>query len=122
MFKRIMSSLRNKKPTRAVKDNSNINTPFSGKAATEAVSGYIVVNSDDANYSNIKRKNFRVIVPLGVTDRELLDMFKEIDRRDCDEVTVWCFHSRHEIDQYKPYTVAMLERINKKTAIRITRR
>ena len=122
MFKQIISSLRRKKPTQAVKTGDNINTPFSENAGVEADSGFVIVNSDNANYSNIKRKNFRVIVPSGVTDRELLDMFKKIDQRDCDEITVWCYNCREEIDQYKPYTVAMLERINKKTAIHITRR
>ncbi|WP_206458695.1 hypothetical protein [Anaerovorax sp. IOR16] len=80
-----------------------------------------MVNSEQADYGKVKRMNYRVVVPQGITDGELISMFKEVTPRKCDEITIWCYLSREEINQYKPYTVAMVEK-TRKTAVRITRR
>ena len=121
MFK-FLSSVFQRKPSEHVKKHGYINTPADIKKAIQSPEGCTIANAEEANYSNIKRINYRIIVPDGVTDAHLLRIFKELDLKKYDEVTVWCYKSMNEITQYQPYTVAMLERLRKKTAVRITRR
>jgi hypothetical protein len=119
---KFLSSAFRRKPSSIVNKHGYINTPADVEKAIHSPSGFAVVNSDEANYERVKRINYRVIVPAGVTDAQLLRMFKELDTGKYNEVTVWCYKSMDEIIQFKPYTVAMLERLDKKSAIRITRR
>lgn len=117
---KFLSSAFKKKPSVIVKKYGHINTPADVEKAIQSPSGFSVVNAEEANYGKVKRINYRVIVPAGVTDAHLLRMFKDLDTSKYDEVTVWCYKSMDEIAQYLPYTVAMLEK-TKKTGVRITR-
>ncbi len=121
-MKEFMSSLLRKKATAAIRKQKHIDTPFEGNVPTEGSVGYSVVNAEEANFSTFKRKNYRVIVPRGVTDAHLLRIFGEMDNRSYDEITVWCYASREEINQAMPCTVAMIERTGKHSAPHITRR
>lgn len=117
-----MFSFLNKKPSAVIKKQGYINTPKDIKDALNSILGCTVVNADEANYANVKRINYRVIVPVGVTDAHLLKIFKELDLKKYDEVTIWCYKSIDEIEQYKPFTIAMLERKSKRAAVQIERR
>lgn len=80
-----------------------------------------MVDSERSDYGKTKRANYRVVVPRGVTDQALIKIFKEIELKGIDDVTIWCYYEREEINSYMPYTAAMLEK-TKSTGIRITRR
>lgn len=121
-MKGFLSSLLRKKATAPIRKQKHINTPFEENAPTESAVGYSVVNAEEANFSTFKRKNYRVIVPRGITDAHLLRIFREMDNRSYDEITVWCYASREEINRSMPYTIAMIERTGKHSAPHITRR
>jgi hypothetical protein len=81
---------------------------------------YEVVNKEDVSFSTTKRINYRIVVSEEATDDQLKLILSELDTKKYDEVTIWFFKDKSEIENYMPYTVAMLEKINDE--IKISRR
>jgi len=81
---------------------------------------YEVVNKEDVSFSTTKRINYRIVVSEEATDDQLKLILSELDTKKYDEVTIWFFKDKSEIENYMPYTVAMLEKINNE--IKISRR
>lgn len=88
------------------------------KVDTEKIS-YQVETEEDVSYADVKRMTFRVIIDPAATDDELLQVFKEIDKNKYDNVTIWFYKDKSELDD--PYTVAMLERAEKGGEVTITK-
>lgn len=84
-----------------------------------------VLTEERKDYAKCKRKVYRVFTdPAGadVSDRELMEAFKALDDRICDEVTVWVYRSAEEAEKGLAYTVAMIERTGRRAAPVLTRR
>lgn len=80
---------------------------------------YKVDSKEDVSYADVKRKTFRVIIDPNATDEQLIEVFKEIDEEKYDNVTVWFYKDKSEVNDV--YTVAMLERDKKNGEIKITK-
>lgn len=80
---------------------------------------YEVETKEDVSYADVKRMTYRVVIDPTVTDEQLVEVFKKIDEDKYDNVTVWFYKDKSEVNDV--YTVAMLEREKKNGEIKITK-
>ena len=81
---------------------------------------YTIVNTKEYKTS-LKRLYYYVVVPENADNEYLLQVFKDLDIGNRDEVTVWFYRDDKEVRRCLPYSVAMLARKGKGEPVSITR-
>ena len=119
---KIFKSIGSKMTISRLNKQRHINTPFAEEQAIQR-DGYKIVNKDPWCVGKIKGVRYRIVVPMGLTDAHLIRIGNELlkGNKGCDDLTIWCFGAYEEIINYKPYTVAMIEK-SKNSGQKITRR